>query len=66
MKAATYEFTKSIEVLFNAKKVFKNPDKKKEVAHDLLSCLLSSSRLLSLIYLKKIWPADFESKFGLT
>jgi len=39
-KVATYEFTKPIQVLLNASKVFKNPGTKKEVAYDLLSCLV--------------------------
>jgi hypothetical protein len=38
-KVATYEFTKPIEVLLNASKVFKNSGTKKEVENDLLSCL---------------------------
>jgi hypothetical protein len=38
-KVATYEFTKPIQVLLNASKVFKNPGTKKEVEIDLLSCL---------------------------
>ncbi len=38
-KVATYEFTKPVQVLVNASKVFKNLDKKKEVENDLLSCL---------------------------
>ena len=38
-KVATYEFTKPIQVLLNASKVFKNLDKKKEDENDLLSCL---------------------------
>ena len=38
-KVATYKFTKPVQVLLNASKVFKNLDKKKEVENDLLSCL---------------------------
>ncbi|HYQ56994.1 MAG TPA: hypothetical protein VEP89_06565 [Draconibacterium sp.] len=38
-KVATYEFTKPIQVLLNASKVFKNYGTKKEVENDLLSCV---------------------------
>ena len=38
-KVATYQFTKPIQILFNASKVFKNSGTKKEVENDLLSCL---------------------------
>jgi len=38
-KVATYEFTKPIEVLLNASKVFKKSSTKKEVENDLLSCV---------------------------
>ncbi len=45
-KVATYEFTKPIQVLLNASKVFKNPGTKKEVENDLLSCLAPQVGLL--------------------
>jgi site-specific DNA recombinase len=38
-KVATYKFTKPIEVLLNASKVFKKSGTKKEVENDLLSCV---------------------------
>ena len=38
-RVATYEFTKPIEVLLNASKVFKKSGTKKEVENDLLSCV---------------------------
>ena len=38
-KVATYKFTKPVDVLLNASKVFKNPGTKKEVENDLLSCV---------------------------
>ena len=38
-RVATYEFTKPIDVLLNASKVFKSSGTKKEVENDLLSCL---------------------------
>jgi len=38
-KVATCEFTKPVQVLLKASKVFKNLDKKKEVEIDLLTCV---------------------------
>ena len=44
-KVATYEFTKPIEILLNASKVFRKSGTKKEVAYNLLSCLAPPLRL---------------------
>ena len=53
IQVATYEFTKPIQVLLNASKVFKNLDKKKEVETDLLSCLAPLIPIVHMFVLHK-------------
>ena len=52
-KVATYEFTKPVQVLLNASKVFKKSGIKKEVENDILSCLARPEVLAHQLQLAK-------------